>query len=514
MEIAQQTRRQIARHACRTRWCDGQRAKLDEFETINAKGATDMTAADSTAGLRPVPADLGERFVRDGYVIVDDLVTAPERKRLVEDAAGFIDGTYPVSNLPDDGDILAVHFPHWVSPVARDAVVHPGIADVVGTIAGAHLPGWDGRTKCMQSMLFFKPAGLQGQAWHQDERFIPTRDRSLVGAWIALDDATVDNGCLWVLPGSHRTGMIYPTCAHDRPDEFDHSDEAYGFDDSDAIPVEVAAGTVVFFNGYLLHRSFRNRSSGTRMALVNHYMNAWSLLPWQVGHGIEVGTADTRTIVPVSGDDPYPHKVIADTPDITFVRPRVAEASEGFHDPSQKAFDRSADILVDPNAIFAQDTVLNEALLRIDTGTTIDATVSDVWTVLTDLDRYGDWNPYIVQARGCVSAGSRVSVTTRPTGADQELTYDVDVVSADAPRRLVWEVGVPDRERLRTRHVWTLTETPNGTDLHHYETFHGTDARASYKTVQGSLQRDFNRFNAGLKAACEQRVGRPDGGPR
>lgn len=135
-----------------------------------------MTAADSTAGLRPVPADLGERFVRDGYVIVDDLVTAPERKRLVEDAAGFIDGTYPVSNLPDDGDILAVHFPHWVSPVARDAVVHPGIADVVGTIAGAHLPGWDGRTKCMQSMLFFqarrptRPSLASGRTVHSDAR--------------------------------------------------------------------------------------------------------------------------------------------------------------------------------------------------------------------------------------------------------------------------------------------------------------------------------------------------------
>ena len=58
--------------------------------------------------------------------------------------------------------------------------------------------------KAMQSMLFIKAEGKPGQAWHQDEYYIPTRDRSLTAAWIALDDATVENGCLWVLPGSHR----------------------------------------------------------------------------------------------------------------------------------------------------------------------------------------------------------------------------------------------------------------------------------------------------------------------
>ena len=55
--------------------------------------------------------------------------------------------------------------------------------------------------KSMQSMLFIKPAGKPGQAWHQDEYYIPTRDASLTGVWIALDDATIENGCLWVRPG-------------------------------------------------------------------------------------------------------------------------------------------------------------------------------------------------------------------------------------------------------------------------------------------------------------------------
>ncbi|MCP5025021.1 MAG: phytanoyl-CoA dioxygenase family protein [Actinomycetia bacterium] len=262
-----------------------------------------------------------ESFVRDGYVIVPDLVSGEDRQRVIDDGERFRSGEYEVSNLPDDGRVLAVHFPHWVSDVALAMVNHAGVVNIVSQVAGAHLPEWDGATKCMQSMLFFKPPGLQGQAWHQDERFIPTRDRSLLGAWMALDDADVDNGCLWVVPGSHRRGQLFPTRDHGRPDEFDPTDESYGFDESEAIPVEVAAGTVVFFNGYLLHRSLRNRSDRTRMALVNHYMNAWSPLPWMVDKGIDVGSYNMRTVVQTSGDDPYSWDPITKPSRPTFVRP-------------------------------------------------------------------------------------------------------------------------------------------------------------------------------------------------
>jgi phytanoyl-CoA hydroxylase len=269
-----------------------------------------------------------KHFVDEGYLVVKGLVAPDEVAAARGEVAKFAAGEYPARNLPPDGDLLAVHFPHWVSSVSLDLVHHAGIVDVVSKVAGAHLAHWDGRVKCMQSMLFLKPAGLQGQAWHQDERFIPTRDRSLIGAWIALDDATVENGCLWVLPGSHRNGGIYPTKPHEQPDEFDPTDEAYGFDDSAAIPVEVSTGDVVFFNGYLLHRSLRNRSTGTRRALVNHYMSSWSLLPWMLDKANDVATKDNRRIVQVAGSDPYPWKPIVEPPAEVFVRPRSGSWGE------------------------------------------------------------------------------------------------------------------------------------------------------------------------------------------
>ena len=122
----------------------------------------------------------------------------------------------------------------------------------------------------------------------------------------------MENGCLWVLPGSHRPGVIYPTAPHGL-DGFDGADAASGFPwpETDAVPVEAKAGDVVFFNGYLLHRSLRNGSHGFRRALVNHYMRAESLLPWN-WDGRLGGTQDNRDIVMVAGADPYAWKGIED----------------------------------------------------------------------------------------------------------------------------------------------------------------------------------------------------------
>ena len=83
-------------------------------------------------------------------------------------------------------------------------------------------------------------------------------------------------------PGSHRRGVIYPDRDQEDP-RFDCAAEAYDFPyrDSDAVPVQVAAGSVVFSTATCCYRSLPNTArSGLRRALVNHYMSAQSLLPW------------------------------------------------------------------------------------------------------------------------------------------------------------------------------------------------------------------------------------------
>ncbi|MCB0187469.1 MAG: hypothetical protein KDE31_24540, partial [Caldilineaceae bacterium] len=72
------------------------------------------------------------------------------------------------------------------------------------------------------------------------------------------------------------------------------------------------AGSIVFFNGYLLHRSLPNRAAGGfRRALVNHYMSAESLLPWHMPENpVGMAVHDHRDIVMIAGTDPYAYKGI------------------------------------------------------------------------------------------------------------------------------------------------------------------------------------------------------------
>ncbi len=269
----------------------------------------------------PTMNTIVNRYLTDGYVVVSGLLTAVELAGISTVLLRIARGQYPcrgfepVAQQASDDEALArvtaVHHPHFAIPQLMEIVRHERIVAVLSRIIGAHLPSawWNGSVKCMQSMLFCKPPGALGQAWHQDEAFIPTRDRSLCGAWVALDDATVENGCLWAVPGAHRAGVIYPTRPHDRRDEWDHTQEMFGHDASRATALEVKRGDVVFFNGYLPHMSYRNRSNSYRRVFVSHYMSMQSLLPWYVDtkelEGWRVASADQRAIVPVAGSDPY-----------------------------------------------------------------------------------------------------------------------------------------------------------------------------------------------------------------
>ena len=264
-------------------------------------------------------------FIENGYIAVPNLIESDEIEELREDTVRIARGGYPCEavqpvskTLSDDqilANILCIHQPHFISPVMEKYVKHPELCGVLSQITAAHIPFWDGSVKCMQSMLFVKPSGFQGQSWHQDEIYIPTRDRSLIGGWIAMDDATVENGCLWVIPGSHQMGYLYSQKPHDNPEEFDSADlESYGFDETLEVPIEVKTGTVVFFNGYLLHRSRKNQGQTYRRVLVNHYCNAWSLLPWSIKDGERPANADRRGVIPVSGVDPYAWKGYEATP--------------------------------------------------------------------------------------------------------------------------------------------------------------------------------------------------------
>ncbi|MFI4974037.1 MAG: phytanoyl-CoA dioxygenase family protein [Caulobacterales bacterium] len=272
-------------------------------------------------------ATIKSAYERDGYVAVEGLLSPAEVEALKAEAGqiargrrGDIVGAESADGRTDEeviADALAIHFPHKLSPLVRQTMQHPAVVPILQALISPNV-------KAMQTMLFVKRAGKPGQAWHQDEHFIPTRDRSLCGAWIALDDATIENGCMWMHPGSHRRGVLYPMRPHG-DDRFDSADEVFShpYEREAGVAVELKAGGVAFFNGYVLHRSLPNRApSGFRRALVTHYMSAESLLPW--AFGTRTARPDVRDIVMIAGEDPYAWRGLEDltTP---YVRPEDPE---------------------------------------------------------------------------------------------------------------------------------------------------------------------------------------------
>lgn len=294
-------------------------------------------------------------YAENGFFVLEGAYSAAEVAKLNAEAVsicrgerGPLGGAAQIDAHAGDDEVLrrylCIHFPHKQSAVMRDALFHPPLLRALTAAVGPNL-------KCMQSMLFIKPSGQPGQAWHQDEDYIPTRDRSLVGAWIALDRATVENGCLWVIPGSHRSGILWDQHWHgDR--QFDCAEESRGFPftGADAVAVEVEAGSIVCFNGYTLHRSLPNRAAaGTyRRALVNHYMSCESFLPWRRPEtNVPMAKVDCRDVVVVAGTDPYAHRGYTDETK-TFLR---ADGKSGCVDWTTSMPKRYADEVVNDASV-------------------------------------------------------------------------------------------------------------------------------------------------------------------
>uniref|UniRef100_UPI0040488B7F phytanoyl-CoA dioxygenase family protein n=1 Tax=Mariniflexile sp. TaxID=1979402 RepID=UPI0040488B7F len=264
-----------------------------------------------------------------GYLIAENLISKygiaelrNETNQIFRGERGKIEGLLPLSADITDKEFLkkyvAIHFPHKISKVIHRYLSHPKLTAILSKIISSNV-------KCMQSMLFVKGPGKSGQSWHQDEYFIPTRDCSLTGAWIAIDDATVDNGCLWIIPGSNKPSSILPR-VENKDSNFADVDtiDVSGYRKEDIIPVEVKSGSVVFFNGYTLHSSLKNVTDDQfRIALVNHYMSAESMLPWDQD-GKLPSTEDLRDIVMVTGQDPYAHKGITDV-NKPYLRPEILD---------------------------------------------------------------------------------------------------------------------------------------------------------------------------------------------
>ncbi len=240
-------------------------------------------------------------FHEQGYLVVRGLVSEQEVAELREHVEDLVYGRVQVRGLepPAPGTpieeierrYLRIHMLHRQLEIHERFLLHPRILDVLEALIGPDV-------MAMQSMLFIKPPGGEGQGYHQDSYYIPTYPDTLCGAWLAVDPADEENGCLWVTSGSQHE-PIYPTGDRVRQNHSNLGDltvvENVSHTDTEVntlsrvaakyegreVAVPVQPGDVIFFAGHVLHRSHSNRTPDRfRRAFVGHYANARSWTMW------------------------------------------------------------------------------------------------------------------------------------------------------------------------------------------------------------------------------------------
>ncbi|MEC8975142.1 MAG: phytanoyl-CoA dioxygenase family protein [Actinomycetota bacterium] len=218
---------------------------------------------------------------RDGFFLVKefsppDVCDAMLRRAI--DLAREADGrgvagtaiVHPERNLADSmgSEALAEERVSKVFKVHRDSVFHEFATqpDLVASVQ--HLLGTD--IDCFLSQFIFKNPGAWGQPWHQDAFYFPFDRGPQVGVWLAVTEATLANGCLHVVPGSHLE-PVHEHLLDRRPNANQGYVEILDHDMSGERPVTMAPGDLLIFHSHLMHRSKDNNSSAIRAAMVYHF---------------------------------------------------------------------------------------------------------------------------------------------------------------------------------------------------------------------------------------------------
>jgi phytanoyl-CoA hydroxylase len=136
---------------------------------------------------------------------------------------------------------------------------HPKMVSMAAELFGPDI-------SLFQSMLLMKPPHFGGEkVWHQDNAYFRLEPNNIFGFWIACDDATISNGCMHVIPGSHRSGIGNHGGVKD-----DYGLIA-GPPSKEIVSCEMKSGSALIFHGELCHFTPANNTNHRRRALQYHY---------------------------------------------------------------------------------------------------------------------------------------------------------------------------------------------------------------------------------------------------
>lgn len=214
------------------------------------------------------------QFVEEGYCVVEGIFAPAEVDAIeafFEDfrshgAAVFDDGRRYEEMDPAKAQLRAMH-PHRHSERVKAWGLHPPLLGVLADLLGR-------APLLAQTMYYFKPPGAKGQGMHQDNFYLLAAPATCIAAWTAIDAAEVENGCLYVVPGSHRHDIHCPSGGADAWMSYGDSHITPFPRDARPVPVPVPRGATMFFGGQLIHGSGPNRCRDrSRRTFIGHYID-------------------------------------------------------------------------------------------------------------------------------------------------------------------------------------------------------------------------------------------------
>ena len=168
--------------------------------------------------------------------------------------------SHKIENIEDEmSKVFRLH----QTGIFNEFIKRDDLLNIVEDILGENID-------CFLSQFIFKNPGAWGQPWHQDSSYFPFDRAPQVGAWLATSAATKENGCLVILPGSHKE-VIHEHLPDDRPGSNYGYTEIKDHDFKKEMPLFLNTGDLLLFHSFLMHKSYDNKSNNRRTAMVYHF---------------------------------------------------------------------------------------------------------------------------------------------------------------------------------------------------------------------------------------------------
>lgn len=219
------------------------------------------------SGLRRLSAAQVAQYNNDGYCILYHCLSPGTVRALLSEIdpiesglAGYVISLDGGQTIAYDADNMTfttglVGRAPSIRALCRAALIQDLVFDLIGPDVRLY---WD-------QAVYKKPEKGRIFPWHQDNGYTFVEPQNYLTCWIALNDATLDNGCPWVIPGLHRGGTLNHVMGANGL-EIERLEDGSGMDRAQAVPL--AAGDMVLFSSLTPHRTGANRTSAVRKALI------------------------------------------------------------------------------------------------------------------------------------------------------------------------------------------------------------------------------------------------------